>query len=69
MTSALVRPVPVLQLSHDFTACTDTFKAETNQWLLEMFGTKDVGYMIGKDTLVLNHRMLEKLKRAMLPHW
>lgn len=53
MTSSLVRPVPVLQLSLGFDACTDTFKAEMNQWLLEMFGTKEVMYVFGKDTLCL----------------
>ena len=69
MTSALVRPVPVLQLSPDFNACTDTFKAEINRWLLEMFGTKEVMYVIGKDTLVMNHAMLEKVKREIPNHW
>ena len=69
MTSALVRPVPVLQLSPDFNACTDTFKAEINQWLLEMFGTQEVMYMIGKDTLVLNQSMLAKIKQSIPNHW
>ena len=64
MTSTLVKPVPVLQLSPDFTACTDTFKSEMNQWLLEMFGTKEVMYMLGKDTLALNHAMLAKIKQS-----
>lgn len=64
MTSAFIRPVPVLQLSPDFNACTDEFKTEMNQWLLEMFGTKDVAYMIGKDTLVLNHVMLAQIKQS-----
>lgn len=69
MTSALVRPVPVLQLSHSFNACTDAFKAEMNQWLLEMFGTKEVMYMIGKDTLVMNHAMLAKIRQSIPNHW
>lgn len=64
MTSALVKPVPVLQLSYDFNACTDKFKAEMNEWLLEMFGTKDVMYVVGKDTLILNPNMLNKIKQA-----
>jgi len=69
MTSALVKPVPVLQLSPDFNACTDTFKAEMNRWLLEMFGTKEVGYVIGKDSLVMSHAMLLKIKRSIPDHW
>lgn len=65
-TSALVRPVPVLQISPGFDACTDEFRAEMNHWLLEMFGTKDVAYVIGGDKLVLNHAVLEKAKRLLM---
>ena len=64
VTSNLVKPVPVLQLSNNFTACTDAFKAEVNQWLLEMFGTKEVAYVIGKDQLVMSHAMFMELKKA-----
>ena len=69
MTSALVQPVPVLQLSPDFNVCSDVFKTEMNRWLLEVFGTKEVMYIIGKDTLVLNHAMLEKVRRSIPNHW
>ena len=63
-TSNLIRPVPVLQLSYNFTACTDTLKAEMNRWLLEMFGTREVAYVIGKDQMVLSHAMLMELKKT-----
>ena len=66
MTSTLVKPVPVLQLSSDFTACTEQFKYEMNQWLLDMFGTKDVMYVIDNNTLVMNNKMLDKLKQSIV---
>jgi hypothetical protein len=69
MTSALVKPVPVLQISPAFKDCSDECREEMNRYLLEMFGTKDVAYMIGKDTLVLNSKMLEDLKRTIPKHW
>jgi len=34
-----------------------------------MFGTKEVMYIIGKDTLVLNHAMLAKIKQSIPNHW
>ena len=40
-----------------------------NRWFLEMFGTKEVMYIIGKDTLVLNHAMLAKIKQSIPNHW
>ena len=64
MTSSLVQPVPVLQLSHDFAACTEQFKSDMNKWLLDKFGTKEVAYVINKDTIVLNKEMLSKIKQS-----
>ncbi len=69
MTSSLVRPVPVLQLAPDFTACTEDFRQEMNNWLLDMFGTREVFYVIGKDTMVMNHAMLAKIKRSIPARW
>jgi len=68
-TSALVTPVPVLRLSPDFNACTDAFKEEMNQWLLDTFGTKEVAYMIGSDTLILNHALLAKIYLSTQHHY
>ena len=65
ITSNLVKPVPVLQLRPDFTACTDKFKDEMNRWLLEMFGTKKVAYMIDSRSLVLDNATLDELNRSL----
>lgn len=64
LTSPYILPAPVLQVSPSFTACTDAFRAEMNQWLLDRFGTKDVAYVVDKNTLILNHDMLAKIKRS-----
>lgn len=50
--SPFVQPVPRLQLSHDFDACSPESKASFNRWLLERFGTKDVAYVIGGKVFV-----------------
>lgn len=63
-TSSLVQPVPVLKLSADFKHISDEFRSEIDAWLLDMFGAKEVAYMIGGNTLVLNSEMLNKLKQA-----
>ena len=64
MASTNVKPVPVLQISPAFKDCTDDFREEMNQWLLNIFGTKNVAYVFN-DTLFLNHQTLIELKRAM----
>lgn len=66
MTSALIKPVPVLQISPGFGFCTEAFRTEMNSWLLKTFGTKEVAYVIGGNTLVLNHAMLDKINRMIL---
>ena len=43
--SPLVQPVPKIQLSHDFNACSPEFKATFNRWLLDRFGTKEVVFV------------------------
>ena len=64
LTSPYVGPVPKIQLSYDFTACTEKCKADTNAWLLERFGTKEVFYMIGNDALVLSPTSMATLRAA-----
>ena len=64
MTSALVRPVPRIQLSPEFN-CSDSVRTDMNAWLLEMFGTKEVMYRMGDDTLVLSYDTLKKVKQSM----
>lgn len=64
LTSPLVQPVPVLQLSYEFNACTDSFKIKMNKWLLDTFGTKEVMYVMGGNTLLLNRETLHKIERA-----
>jgi len=37
--------VPVLQLSPSFEWCSEEFRQETNRWLLDLFGRKEVAYI------------------------
>ena len=62
-TSPLVQPVPKIQLSRDFN-CSEEFRENTNAWLLDMFGTKEVAYAFGND-LILTPATLVELKRTL----
>jgi hypothetical protein len=53
VVSPLVKPVPVLSLRNDV-PCTDEFRAELDRWLLDMFGEKEVMYMLGNNTVVMS---------------
>jgi hypothetical protein len=53
LPSEHVQPVPVLQLHPDFPWCTPEFRAKTNAWLLERFGTMEVAYMFDPRALGL----------------
>ena len=63
-TSPLIQPVPKIQLSRDFN-CSEEFRENTNAWLLDMFGTKEVAYAFGND-LILTSDMLLNLTRSVL---
>lgn len=61
VVSPLVQPVPKVQLSPDFDACSPHVKSEMNAWLLDRFGTREVCYVIGGGTLVLSPRHMATL--------
>ena len=52
--SSLIRPVPKLQLSNNFTACSDEMKQSMNAWLKDMFGTYTPMYFIGNNSVVMS---------------
>ena len=56
VVSPYIKPVPVLQIAHDFIWCSDEFRAKYNAWLLERFGTFEPTYMIGRDTIAMSPR-------------
>ena len=58
--SRLIQEIPKLQLSQDFTACSDDMKKNMNIWLRETFGTYLPCYVIGGNTAVIhpNHAAL-----------
>lgn len=64
--SPLIQPVPKLQLSYDFTACSDEMKQSMNAWLKDMFGTYTPMYIIGSSTVVVSpkHAAMIKLELA-----
>jgi hypothetical protein len=64
--SPLIQPVPKLQLSHDFTACSDEMKRSMNAWLKDMFGTYTPIYIIGRNTAFVSPKHAAILKSEML---
>ena len=60
--SPLISEVPKLQLSHDFTACSDAMKKHMNDWLRETFGTYLPCYVIGGDTIAMHPRHAAMLR-------
>jgi hypothetical protein len=57
-----IQPVPVLQLSPNFKWCSEEFRAETNAWLLDLFGTKEVAYLVHGFGLVMHPKHVAMLK-------
>lgn len=53
IVSPLIKPVPVLQVSPDFQFCSDEFRRDMNAWLLEIFGEKEVCFLINGGSAVL----------------
>ena len=60
--SPLIQPIPRLQLSHNFNACSDRFTADMNAWLKERFGTYMPTYVIGGSTLVVSPEHMSMLR-------
>lgn len=52
--SPIIQEVPKLQLSANFTACSEAVKSSMNNWLRERFGTYMPAYVIGRDTVVMH---------------
>lgn len=48
--SPLVQPVQTLKVSADC-PCSDGMRAEMNEYLLEMFGMRDVAYIVNCDLM------------------
>lgn len=65
IVSPHLEPVPVLQMHPDCDPqglwCTPQLRAETNQWLVEMFGKEDRIYMYGKN-VVMNPKQAAMLR-------
>jgi hypothetical protein len=54
--------VPVLKLHPDFQWCTPEFRADFDRWALEMFGTKEVVFMLNDQQMfAMSKRMQAKL--------
>ncbi len=62
VVSPLITPVPKIQIRADFKWCSDEFRANFNQWLLDEFGTKEVAYMISGGTIVISPCMANVLR-------
>lgn len=65
VVNPLLVPVAKVRLSNDC-PCNFEFRVEYNQWLKEFFGTKEVAYQLGLNTMVVSPRthdqMLKQLK-------
>lgn len=64
--SPLVQPVPKLQMSPSFKWCSDECRRETDAWLLDLFGTKEVLYLIDAGALGIGsgHKILMNPRHA-----
>jgi len=52
VVSDYLQPVPRIELSTEFKWCSEGFREKQNQWLLKMFGAKDVAYMMNDDIIM-----------------
>lgn len=59
IANPLIKPQPMLQLSHDFNAVSPEFKARFNAWLLERFGTYEPMYIVGATRYVSDAVMVK----------
>lgn len=65
VSSPFIQPVAKIQLSADLPWCTPSFRAETNRWFLEQFGTRDVAYMMSGpfgDYIAMNPKQVAMLR-------
>lgn len=64
VASSLIQEVPKLQLSANFTACSDAMRASMNSWLRERFGTYMPAYMIGRNTVVMHPKHVAMIRAS-----
>ena len=69
IASPFVEPVPVIAIRHDFNYCSEEFKSKMNKWLLETFGTKEVMYFIGNDSVVMSPKNYAMIKNLSYSRW
>lgn len=60
--SPFITAVPKIQLSPDFTACSDAMKQNMNNWLRDTFGTYLPCYVIGGDAIVMHPKHVAMLR-------
>lgn len=60
--SPAIGPVPKIQLSHDFNACSREFKREFNAWLLKRFGTEQRAYILLGGVLAVDPRTMGMIR-------
>lgn len=60
--SPYITEVPKLQLSYDFTACSDVARQVFNSWLRETFGTYLPCYVLDGNTVVMHPRHVAALR-------
>lgn len=65
MISPYILPIAVLKIRHDFGWCTEEFRASYDTWLLDLFGTKEVAYIISGDTLAVSPSHYAMLRMMM----
>jgi len=61
--SALLGPVPKLQVSSTFEHCTGKFRSELNQWLLNTFGTEELSLRMPDGSLMVSPATMAGLRR------
>jgi hypothetical protein len=59
--------IPAIQMHPDCDPhglwCTPAFRADTNRWLLERFGTKQVAYVLSREQMItMSDRMMRRLE-------
>lgn len=64
IVSPILAPVAKVEIASNFKWITDECRSNINQWLKETFGTKEVCYMLGKDTIVVSPKQAAALRNA-----
>lgn len=66
VVSEHIKPVPVLQIAHDFKWCTDAYREKHNAWLLERFGTYEPVYMLGSGTMAVSPKTMAQMRQEVI---